>query len=55
MYLNIMLHITNGQKDMQNKFQLGQMYLKVSPHNSFCSYRTINNFLRILKRLISFC
>ena len=45
MYLNIMLHITNGQKDMQNKFQQGQMYLKVSPHNSYFSHGTIESSL----------
>ena len=38
MYINIMLHLTNGQKDMQNKSKHKNTYrTKVTQHKSFHS------------------
>ncbi len=38
MYINIMLHLTNGQKYMQNKFEhKNTLRTKVTQHKSFRS------------------
>ena len=57
MYINIMLHLTNGQKDMQNKSKHKNTYrTKVTQHKSFHSmledFRNI--YFKIFGKIIHF-